>query len=117
MLGKVCQGPKNIQELSQIFRSIKNEGCFGAQVSEKGFREENEYFSFMKNIHLIIFGIYQRDKVEWGVDRQLGESLGYAQVTSPFEMIPKFKLVQDKNQVRKQREGKIQAVTSGYGDS
>ena len=23
LLGKVCQGPKNIQELSQIFRSIK----------------------------------------------------------------------------------------------
>jgi len=34
LLGKVCQGPKNIQDLSQIFGSNKNEGCFGAQVSE-----------------------------------------------------------------------------------
>ena len=64
LLGKVCQGPKNIQELFQIFGSNKNEGCFGALVSEKSFREENEYFSFMKNIHLIILGIYQRNKVE-----------------------------------------------------
>ena len=34
LLGKMCQGSKNIQELSQIFGSNKNEGCFGAQVSE-----------------------------------------------------------------------------------
>ena len=52
--GKVCQGSKNIQELSQIFLSKKNWGCFGAQVS--------------KNIHLIILEIYQRNKV----DRSLG---------------------------------------------
>ena len=59
LLGKVCQGPKNIQELFQIFGSNKNEGCFGAQVSEKGFKEENEYFFFMKNIHLIILGVFR----------------------------------------------------------
>ena len=58
LLGKVCKGSKNIQELFQIFRSKKNWGCFGAQVSELSFREKNEYFSFMKNIHLIILGIY-----------------------------------------------------------
>ena len=64
LLGMVCQGPKNIQELFPNFWSKKNGCCFGAQVSEKSFREENEYFSFMKNIHLIILGIYQRNKVE-----------------------------------------------------
>ena len=62
--GKVCQGSKNIHDLSQIFLSKKNGGCFGAQVSEVSFREENEYFSFMKNIHLIILGVYQRNIVE-----------------------------------------------------
>ena len=62
LLGKVCQGPKNIHELFQDFWSNKNEGCFGALVSEKSFREENEYFSFMKNIHLIILRIDQRNK-------------------------------------------------------
>ena len=72
LTGKVCQGPKNIQDLSQIFGSKENWGCFGAQVSELNFREENEYFSFMKNIHLIILGIYQRDKVEWEEDISLG---------------------------------------------
>ena len=66
--GKVCQGSKNIQELFQIFLGKKNWGCFGAQVSELNFREKNEYFSFMKNIHLIILEIYQRNKV----DRSLG---------------------------------------------
>ena len=60
--GKVCQGSKNIQELFQIFLGKKNWGCFGAQVSELNFREKNEYFSFMKNIYLIILGIYQRNK-------------------------------------------------------
>ena len=66
--GKVCQGSKNIHELYQIFLSKKNWGCFGAQVSELNFREKNEYFYFMKNIRLIILGIYQRNKV----DRSLG---------------------------------------------
>ena len=56
--GKVCQGSKNIQELFQIFLSKKSWAGFGAQVSELNFREKNEYFSFMKNIHLIILGIY-----------------------------------------------------------
>ena len=64
LTGKVCLGPKNIRDLSQIFWSKDNWGCFGAQVSEKSFREENEYFSFMKNIHLIILGIYQSNNVE-----------------------------------------------------
>ena len=64
LLGKVCQGSKNIQELFQDFWSNKNEGCFGALVSEMSFREENEYFSFMKNIHLIILGIFQRNEIE-----------------------------------------------------
>ena len=53
----------------------------------------------------------------------MGESKGYAQVTSPFELIQKSKSNQsknhDENQVRKEREGKsgkkregkIQAVT------
>ena len=31
---EVCQGPKNIQEFSQIFVGQKNEGCFGANVTE-----------------------------------------------------------------------------------
>ena len=66
--GKVCQCSKNIQELFQIFLGKKNGCCFGAQVFELNFREKNEYFSFMKNIHLIILGIYQRNKV----DRSLG---------------------------------------------
>ena len=70
--GKVCEGSKNIQELFQILLGKKNWGCFGAQVSELNFREKNEYFSFMKNIHLIILGIYQRNNVELGVDRSLG---------------------------------------------
>ena len=48
LLGKVCQGSKNIQELFQIFRSKKNWGCFGAQVSELNFKEENEYFLLSK---------------------------------------------------------------------
>ena len=64
LLEKLCQGPKNIQELFQDFWSNKNEGFFGALVSEKSFTQENEYFPFMKNIHLIILGIYQRNKVE-----------------------------------------------------
>ena len=68
LLGKVCQGPKNIQDLSQIFGSNKNEGCLGAQVSKVSFRGENEYFSFRKNIHFIILGICGRNKV----DRSLG---------------------------------------------
>ena len=54
----------------------------------------------------------------------LGESQGYAQVTSPFELIQKSKSNQgknhDENQVRKKREGKsgkkredkMQAVTN-----
>ena len=66
--GNVCQGSKNIQELFQIFLGKKNWGCFGAQVSELNFRGKNEYFSFMKNIHLIILRIDQRNKV----DRPLG---------------------------------------------
>ena len=53
----------------------------------------------------------------------MGESQGYAQVTSPFELIQKSKSNQgknhDENQVRKEREGKsgkkregkIQALT------
>ena len=66
--GKVSHGSKNIYELSQIFLGKKNWGSFGAQVSELNFREKNEYFSFMKNIHLIILEIYPRNKV----DRSLG---------------------------------------------
>ena len=68
LLGKVVHNSKNIQELVQIFGSNKNGGCFGALVSEMSFQKENEYFSFMKNIHLIILEIYQRNKV----DRSLG---------------------------------------------
>ena len=66
------QGPKNIQELCQIFWSIKNEGCFGAQVSELSFRKEIEYFSFMKNIPWTFVGVFQRRKDELGVDGSLG---------------------------------------------
>ena len=65
-------GSKNIQELFQIFGSNKNGGCFGAQVSEMSFTGENEYYPFMKNIHLIILRIFQRTKVEGEVDRSLG---------------------------------------------
>ena len=50
----------------------KNEGCFGAQVSELNFREENEYFSFMKNIPWTFVGVFQRRKDELGVDGSLG---------------------------------------------
>ena len=31
---KLGQGPKNIQEFSQIFVGKKNEGCFGVEVTE-----------------------------------------------------------------------------------
>ena len=71
----------------------------------------------MKNIHLIILGIFIGIKLNEEKIGHLGESQGYAQVTSPFQMIPKPKSKQGKNQVRKQREGKsgkrgkIQAVT------
>ena len=68
LLREVGQGSKKIQELSQDFWSYKNWGCFGALVSEMNFQKENEYFSFMKNIHLIILRIDQRNKV----DRPLG---------------------------------------------
>ena len=66
--GKVCQGSKNIHDLSQIFLSKKNCGCFGAEVSEVSFREGNGYFSFRKHIHLIILGICWKNNV----DRSLG---------------------------------------------
>ena len=47
-------------EFSPIFVGQKNWGCFGAQVAGQGFRGENEYFSFKKNIHDIIFEVDQR---------------------------------------------------------
>ena len=72
MLGELGQASKNIWEFSQIFGSKKNEGCFGAQVSELNFREENEYFSFMKNIPWVIFGIFQRKNDELETDGSLG---------------------------------------------
>ena len=53
---EVCQGPKNIQEFSQIFVGKKNEGCFGVEVTEVLFHRENEYLSFKKNIPKVIFG-------------------------------------------------------------
>ena len=53
------QGLKNIQELFQDFWSNKNEGCFGALVSEMSFRIEIEYLSFMKNIHLTTLGFFR----------------------------------------------------------
>ena len=69
---EVCQGPKNISEFSEDFRSKKNEGCFGAQVSELNFREENEHFYFMKNIPWAFIGVFQRRKSELEVDGSLG---------------------------------------------
>ena len=47
-------------------------GCFGAYFSEVIFREENEYFSFMKNIRWAFVGVFQRRKDELGVDGSLG---------------------------------------------
>ena len=58
LLGEVGQGSNNIRELFQEFWSNKNEGFFGAQVSELSFTEENEYFSFMKNIPWVILGFF-----------------------------------------------------------
>ena len=65
-------GSKNIWEISQDCWSNKNEGCFGAQASEVSCREENEYFSFMKNIPWVIFGIFQRKNDELEMDGSLG---------------------------------------------
>ena len=47
-------------------------GCFGAHFSEVIFREENEYFSFMKNILWAFVGGFQRRKSELEVDGSLG---------------------------------------------
>ena len=74
------QGPKNIWEFSQGFRSNKNEGCFGAQVSELNFREENEYFSFMKNIPWVILGFFRERMMVKRWMGRLGENQGHAQV-------------------------------------
>ena len=89
---EVCQGSKNIWEFSQIFRSKKNEGCFGAYVTEVLGREENEYFSFMKNIPNAILGFIREEMmILRGMDH-LGENQGHAQVLSPFELIPKTQI-------------------------
>ena len=63
LLGEVGQGSMNIQELFQDFWSNKNEGCFGALVSGMSFRREIEYFSFMKNIPWVSFGIFRERKL------------------------------------------------------
>ena len=65
------QGTKNIQELFQEFWSNKNEGCFGALVSEMSFGEDFEYFSVMKKYSWSHLGIFQRKKIEWEVDGSL----------------------------------------------
>ena len=102
--GKVCLGYKNIHDLSQIFLSKKNWGCFGAQVSEVS--SENEYFSFMKNIHLIILRIDQRNKA----DRPLGWKLRIWPSDKSIWNDSNSNSNQGKNhnenQVRKEREGK-----------
>ena len=64
LLGKAGHGSKNIQELFQNFWSDRNGGCFGALVSEIGLRRENEYFSFRKNIHLVILGIFREMRLK-----------------------------------------------------
>ena len=77
---EVCQGSKNIWEFSQIFGSKKNEGCFEAQVSELDFKEENEYFSFMKNIPWVILGFFREIMMNKRWMGHLGENQGHAQV-------------------------------------
>ena len=59
---------KNIPKSYAIFLLRKVVAYF----SEVIFREENEYFSFMKNIPWVIFGVFQRKKVELVVDGSLG---------------------------------------------
>ena len=80
LLRKVGQCPKNIWEFSQIFGSKKNEGYFGAQVSELNFREEIEYFSFMKNIPWPILGFFRERRLNERWMAHLGENQGHAQV-------------------------------------
>ena len=72
LLRKVPYGSKNIWEFSQDFWSHKTRGCCGAYFSEVIFREENEYFSFMKNIPWAFVGVFQRRKGELEVDGSLG---------------------------------------------
>ena len=80
LLREVGHGSKNIQELSQDFWSNKNEGCFGALVSEMSFRKEFEYFSFMKNIPWAILGFFREIKLNERWMGHLGENRGHAQV-------------------------------------
>ena len=72
LLRKVPEGSKNICEFIQDFWSKKSRGCFGAFFSEVIFREENEYFSFIKNIHWAFVGVLKRRKGELEVDGSLG---------------------------------------------
>jgi hypothetical protein len=50
----------------------KIEGCFGAYVAEVIFREENEYFSFMKNIPWAILGYNREEMMVLERDGSLG---------------------------------------------
>ena len=50
----------------------ENEGFFGAYVSELNIREENEYFSFIKNIPWVIFGIFREGNDDIEGDGSLG---------------------------------------------
>ena len=78
---EVCQGSKNIWEFSQIFVGKKNEGLFGAYVTEMIFREENKYFSFMKNISRATLGFIREEMMVFEREMgHLGENQGYAQV-------------------------------------
>ena len=76
------------------------------------FREENEYFSFMKNIPWVILGFLRERKLNERWMGHLGENQDMPKCLSPFKLIqnPKFKA--KANEVRKKREGKIQAVTN-----
>ena len=56
----------------QDFLSKKFRGFFGAFFSKVIFKEKNDYFYFMKNIHWAFVGVFQRRKGELEVDRSLG---------------------------------------------
>ena len=71
-------------------------GLLWSTSSEVSFREGNEYFSFRKNIHLIILGFVGRIMYIG----HLGESQGYAQVTSPYEVIQKPNQIRAKTTVK-----------------
>ena len=57
---------------SRIFGARKLGVAFGAYFSEVFFREENEFFSFMKNIPWAFVEVFQRMKSELEVERSLG---------------------------------------------